>query len=406
MAEPISVVSLTKTYPGAPVLAGKPVPALKSVSLDVVPGTFVVLLGPSGSGKTTLLRCLAGIERIDSGSLSIGSRVVADGRSHVPPEQRDLSMVFQDYALWPHMTALDNVAFALRRRRLSRPECRARAGSMLARVGLEEFARRYPNELSGGQQQRVALARALIADTGLILCDEPLSNLDADLRERMRVEISSLVREAGATTVYITHDQAEAFALADHIGVLEEGVLVQSGSAEDVYHHPATPFVARFTGLAGELPVRVAGHGSDGALELTANGVEDGSVRLPALRPAGMSVPTARPAPGTDGAGAALKPGDDALLAIRPTGVLLLRSAEETPHLSGRVADVAFRGRGYEYAIDLPGLGRLAGVFARHRAERGDSVGLRLDPEGCHLFPADAKTVEEDTTSPAPALTA
>ena len=265
MAEPISVVSLTKTYPGAPVLAGKPVPALKSVSLDVAPGTFVVLLGPSGSGKTTLLRCLAGIERIDSGSLSIGSRVVADGRSHVPPEQRDLSMVFQDYALWPHLTALDNVAFALRRRRLSRPECRARAGSMLARVGLEEFARRYPNELSGGQQQRVALARALIADTGLILCDEPLSNLDADLRERMRVEISSLVREAGATTVYITHDQAEAFALADQIGVLEEGVLVQSGSAEDVYHHPATPFVARFTGLAGELPVRVAGHGSEAA---------------------------------------------------------------------------------------------------------------------------------------------
>ena len=354
-----------------------------------------MLLGPSGSGKTTLLRCLAGIERIDSGSLSIGSRVVADGRSHVPPEQRDLSMVFQDYALWPHLTALDNVAFALRRRRLSRPECRARAGSMLARVGLEEFARRYPNELSGGQQQRVALARALIADTGLILCDEPLSNLDADLRERMRVEISSLVREAGATTVYITHDQAEAFALADHIGVLEEGVLVQSGSAEDVYHHPATPFVARFTGLAGELPVRVAGHGSDGALELTADwrrGRQRAAARAAARRARRRR--------------SALKPGDDALLAIRPTGVLLLRSAEETPHLTGRVADVAFRGRGYEYAIDLPGLGRLTGVFARHRAERGDSVGLRLDPEGCHLFPADAKTEEEDATSPAPALTA
>ncbi|HEX4289298.1 MAG TPA: ABC transporter ATP-binding protein [Trebonia sp.] len=385
MAEPISIASLTKTYPGGAA------PALKSVSLEVAPGTFLVLLGPSGSGKTTLLRSLAGIERIDSGTITIGSRTVADGRSHVPPEQRDLSMVFQDYALWPHLTTLDNVAFALRRRRLPRPECRARALVMLERVGLAEFARRYPNELSGGQQQRVALARALIADTGLILCDEPLSNLDADLRERMRVEISSLVREAGATTVYITHDQAEAFALADHIGVLEEGVLVQSGSAEDVYHHPATPFVARFTGLAGELPVRVAGHGSDGALELTANGVEDGSVRLPALRPA---------------AGAALKPGDDALLAIRPTGVLLLRSAEETPHLAGRVADVAFRGRGYEYAIDLPGLGRLTGVFARHRAERGDSVGLRLDPEGCHLFPAEAKAEEKGTASPAPALTA
>ncbi|MGH3298211.1 MAG: ABC transporter ATP-binding protein [Trebonia sp.] len=390
MAEPISVVSLTKTYPGAVT------PALKSVSLDVAPGTFVVLLGPSGSGKTTLLRCLAGIERIDSGSLSIGARVVADGRSHVPPEQRDLSMVFQDYALWPHLTALDNVAFALRRRHLPRAECRVRAGAMLDRVGLSEFARRYPNELSGGQQQRVALARALIADTGLILCDEPLSNLDADLRERMRVEISSLVREAGATTVYITHDQAEAFALADHIGVLEEGVLVQSGSAEDVYHHPATPFVARFTGLAGELPVRVAGHGSDGALEITAAGGAGGGVRLPALRPA-MA----------DRAGSGLRPGDDALLAIRPTGILLLRSADETPHLTGRVADVAFRGRGYEYSIDLPGLGRLTGIFARHRAERGDSVGLRLDPEGCHLFPAEAAaSAQEGASSPAPALTA
>jgi iron(III) transport system ATP-binding protein len=406
VAEPISVVSLTKTYPGAPVLAGKPVPALKSVSLDVAPGTFLVLLGPSGSGKTTLLRCLAGIERIDGGSLSIGSRVVADGRSHVPPEQRDLSMVFQDYALWPHLTALDNVAFALRRRRLPRSECRARAQVMLSRVGLEEFARRYPNELSGGQQQRVALARALIADTGLILCDEPLSNLDADLRERMRVEISSLVREAGATTVYITHDQAEAFALADHIGVLEEGVLVQAGSPEDVYHHPATPFVARFTGLAGELPVRVVSHGAEGTLEITAAGVADGTVRLPALRPAGTTVPAARPAPGTDGSASGLQPGDDALLAIRPTGIILLRSAEETPHLTGQVADVAFRGRGYEYAIDLPGLGRVTGVFARHRAERGDPAGLRLDPEGCHLFPADTKTEEKDTDSPAPALTA
>ena len=406
MASPISIASLTKTYPGSHA------PALKSVSLDVAPGTFLVLLGPSGSGKTTLLRCLAGIERIDSGSLSIGSRVVADGRSHVPPEQRDLSMVFQDYALWPHLTALDNVAFALRRRRLSRPECRTRAALMLERVGLAEFAKRYPNELSGGQQQRVALARALIADTGLILCDEPLSNLDADLRERMRVEISSLVREAGATTVYITHDQAEAFALADHIGVLEEGVLVQSGSPEDVYHHPATPFVARFTGLAGELPVRVTGHGSDGTLEVTAAGVArvaDGSARLPALRPAGTVVPAARPAPGTDGqaSGSALRPGDDALLAIRPTGIFLLPSAEETPHLTGRVADVAFRGRGYEYAIDLSGFGRLTGVFARHRADRGDSVGLRLDPEGCHLFPAEAVAPALDgTDSRAPALTA
>ena len=395
MAEPISITSLTKTYPGGTV------PALKAVSLDVAPGTFVVLLGPSGSGKTTLLRCLAGIERIDSGSISIGSRVVADQRSHVPPEQRDLSMVFQDYALWPHLTALDNVAFALRRRQLSRAECRARALVILERVGLAALARRYPNELSGGQQQRVALARALIADTGLILCDEPLSNLDADLRERMRVEISSLVREVGATTVYITHDQAEAFALADQIGVLEEGLLVQSGSPEDIYQHPATPFVARFTGLAGELPVRVTAHGMNGTLEITAAGVD--SVRLPALRwtaPGGLA---ATPAPGAaEEAGTSVSPGDDALLMLRPTGVFLLRAAEEPPHLTGRIADVAYRGRGYEYAIDLPGLTRLTGVFARHRIDRGDEVGLRLDPSGCHLFPVAPRSAE--TGMPASSL--
>jgi iron(III) transport system ATP-binding protein len=397
VAEPISIASLTKTYPGGAA------PALKGVSLDVAPGTFLVLLGPSGSGKTTLLRCLAGIERIDGGTIAIGARTVTDGRSHVPPEQRDLSMVFQDYALWPHLTVLDNVAFALRRRHLPKSECRSRAAVMLERVGLADFARRYPNELSGGQQQRVALARALIADTGLILCDEPLSNLDADLRERMRVEISSLVREADATTVYITHDQAEAFALADHIGVLEEGVLAQAGTPEEVYNHPATPFVARFTGLAGELRVRVAAHGGDGTLEVIA---ADGAAgRLPALRQAGTaaagaaaSAEAAGAAPGPSvadedaGAGRTLRPGDGALLAIRPTGVSLAHAEADERHLTGRVADVAFRGRGYEYAIDLPGLGRLTGVFARHRASRGDEVGLRLDPEGCHLFADDAAT--------------
>jgi iron(III) transport system ATP-binding protein len=383
VAEPISIASLTKTYPGGMA------PALASVSLDVAPGTFLVLLGPSGSGKTTLLRSLAGIERIDSGSITIGSRVVADGRTHVPPEQRDLSMVFQDYALWPHLNAGDNVAFALRRRRLGRSECRARAALMLGRVGLEEFARRYPNELSGGQQQRVALARALIADTGLILCDEPLSNLDADLRERMRLEISSLVREAGATTVYITHDQAEAFALADRIGVLEEGVLVQFGTPEDVYNHPATPFVARFTGLAGEVRVKAVAHDADGTVQIAAAG----AAALPRLRPVS--------------AGPALRPGDDALLAIRPTGVHLARSASDPRHLTGRVADVAFRGRGYEYAIDLPGLGRLTGVFARHRADHGDQVDLRLEPGGCHLFPFPAgPPAKDDAASPAPTLTA
>jgi ABC-type Fe3+/spermidine/putrescine transport system ATPase subunit len=173
--------------------------ALREVSLAVEPGTFVVLLGPSGSGKTTLLRCLAGIERVTAGQITIGGAVVASDRVHVPPDRRNLSMVFQDYALWPHLRVRENVAFALRRLHLSKADAQTRTLAMLERVGLGPLVDRYPNELSGGEQQRVALARALVGGTGLILCDEPLSNLDADLRERMRVEISSLVRESGAT---------------------------------------------------------------------------------------------------------------------------------------------------------------------------------------------------------------
>jgi iron(III) transport system ATP-binding protein len=392
VAERIILDRVSKTYPGGN-------QALHDVTLDVAPGTFLVLLGPSGSGKTTLLRSVAGIERITSGRLRIGSTTVADGRVHVPPERRDLSMVFQDYALWPHLTATDNVAFALRRRRLPRAECRARALAMLARVGLSALAGRYPNELSGGEQQRVALARALVADTGLLLCDEPLSNLDADLRERLRVEISALVRDAGATTVYITHDQAEAFALADRVGVLERGRLIQAGAPEDIYTQPATPFVARFTGLAGELPVQIRGSASDRTVEV--------EPAVPAAI-AGPGGPLVAPHPVSP------LPDRSALLLIRPTGVQLSPLDSGEHQLTGTVADVAFRGRGYELAIDLPGHGRLTGVFGRHRFTRGETVGLRLDPGGCHLFapgPAEKPSPAPDedsleaaatTTKPAP----
>jgi iron(III) transport system ATP-binding protein len=362
VAEPITIEHLSKIYPGGN-------EALRDVSLSVEAGTFLVLLGPSGSGKTTLLRSVAGIERISSGRILLGEVAVADGRAHVPPDRRDLSMVFQDYALWPHLTVRDNVAFALRRRRLGRAECRERALAMLDRVGLGPLAGRYPNELSGGEQQRVALARALVADTGLILCDEPLSNLDADLRERMRVEISSLVREAGATTMYITHDQAEAFALADRVGVLERGNLVQVGTPEEIYTQPASPFVARFTGLSGEFTVRIRGTADDGTIEVEPAGGAGGRP-FRARRP--------REVPGSE----------TGLLMVRPTGVRLVGTDTGEHHLAGTVADVAFRGRGYEHAIDLPGYGRLTGVFASARAGRGETVGLRLEPEGCHLFPA------------------
>jgi iron(III) transport system ATP-binding protein len=372
VAERISIERLGKIYPGGNT-------GLEDVSLEVEPGTFLVLLGPSGSGKTTLLRSVAGIERISSGRILLGGALVAGERTHVPPDKRDLSMVFQDYALWPHLTVRDNVAFALRRRGLSRAAGRERAGAMLDRVGLGVLAARYPNELSGGEQQRVALARALVADTGLILCDEPLSNLDADLRERMRVEISALVREAGATTVYITHDQAEAFALADKVGVLERGRLVQTGTPEEIYTRPASPFVARFTGLAGEFPVRITGPASAGtgtadggmvAVEL--DGVASGTVPLRARGPREPLAP---------GAG---------LLMVRPTGVYLTGTDPGECHLTGTVADVAFRGRGYDHAVDIPGHGRLTGVFGRKRMSRGARIGLRLAADSCLVFAAPA----------------
>ncbi|MGB6455025.1 MAG: ABC transporter ATP-binding protein [Streptosporangiaceae bacterium] len=369
-AASITIENLSKEFPGGSV-------ALSEVTLQVDPATFVVLLGPSGSGKTTLLRCVAGIERLSAGQIAIGARTVASDRVHLPPDQRDLSMVFQDYALWPHLRVRDNVAFALRRRRLTRADAQARTQAMLDRVGLGALADRYPNELSGGEQQRVALARALVGDTGLILCDEPLSNLDADLRERMRVEISSLVREAGATAVYITHDQAEAFALADQVGVLQKGRLVQFGPPEQIYTHPASPFVARFTGLAGELAVHVRGV-APGANGAAAGPAVDLEVTGPALlRPA-----RARASGPIVG---------DATLLIRPTGVQLVATHAGEHHLAGTVADVAFRGRGYEHAIDLPGHGRLTGVFAAVMASRGETVGLRLDPANCHVFAANSE---------------
>ena len=388
MAERITIERLSKVYPGGN-------EALHEVSVGVEAGTFLVLLGPSGSGKTTLLRSVAGIERITSGRILLGDTPVADGRAHVPPDRRDLSMVFQDYALWPHLTVRDNVAFALRRRKLSRADCRQRAIAMLERVGLGALADRYPNELSGGEQQRVALARALVADTGLILCDEPLSNLDADLRERMRVEISSLVREAGATTMYITHDQAEAFALADRVGVLERGNLVQVGTPEEIYTEPASPFVARFTGLSGEFTVRIRGTADDGTIEVEPAGPA-------AARPFRARRP--RELPGSD----------TGLLMVRPTGVRLVGADTGEHHLAGTVADVAFRGRGYEHVIDLPGYGRLASVFASARAGRGETVGLRFEPEGCHLFPgpvpeqgpATAGTAEPGEPAPQPGVPA
>ncbi|MFS8665940.1 MAG: ABC transporter ATP-binding protein, partial [Limnochordales bacterium] len=218
--------------------------ALRGLTLEVEQGEFFSLLGPSGCGKTTTLRVIAGLLEPDAGRVYLGGRDVTD----LPPYRRNLGLVFQNYALFPHMTVWDNVAYGLRARRMPEAEIKARVGKYLELVGLSAMARRRPRELSGGQQQRVALARSLAVEPVVLLFDEPLSNLDAQLREQMQVEIRQLQRELGFTAFYVTHDQQEALMLSDRLAVLRDGRLEQAGTPEELYDAPASPFIAGFFG--------------------------------------------------------------------------------------------------------------------------------------------------------------
>ncbi len=230
---------------------------VRDLNLNVAPGEICALLGPSGCGKTTTLRLIAGFEQLDAGAISIGGRVVAtagDGQSvEAPPEQRRIGMVFQDYALFPHLSVRDNVAFGLERGQ------RAAADEALALVGMETYGNRTPEQLSGGQQQRVALARALAPRPDVLLMDEPFSNLDANLRGRVRSEVQAILRAAGATAVLVTHDQEEAFALADRVAVMLHGQIAQVGAPEDVYLRPRSRAVADFLGSAQYLQGQAVG---------------------------------------------------------------------------------------------------------------------------------------------------
>jgi ABC-type sugar transport system ATPase subunit len=220
------------------------VEAVRSLTLEVADGELMVLVGPSGSGKTTALRMLAGLEAVDGGTVEIDDRVV----NAVAPRERDVAMVFQDYALYPQMTVRDNMAFGLRRRKLDRAEISRRVTATCRTLGLEDLLDRRPRELSGGQQQRVALGRALVREPSVLLMDEPLSNLDAQLRVQARSEIRRLQHEVGTTTVYVTHDQVEALTLGDRIAVMNEGRLEQVGTPEELYDEPANVFVGGFIG--------------------------------------------------------------------------------------------------------------------------------------------------------------
>jgi iron(III) transport system ATP-binding protein len=218
------------------------------VSLRIPHGALVCLLGPSGCGKTTTLRLVAGFVEPSDGEIVVGERTVSSVRQTVPPERRNMSMIFQSYALWPHMTVTENVAYGLRLRKLDAATIRGKVQAILATTKLEALAERYPGELSGGQQQRVALARALVVEPEILLLDEPLSNLDANLREEMRFEVRRLHDQYRYTTIYVTHDQAEAMTTADQIVVMNGGRIEQAGTPEEVYDRPASEFVARFLG--------------------------------------------------------------------------------------------------------------------------------------------------------------
>jgi len=242
--------------------------ALKEVSINVEPGEIFFLLGPSGCGKTTLLRCIAGFYAPEKGSITIGDRDVTT----LPPHKRDTGMMFQSYALWPHMTIEENVAFGLEMRKVPRADIRRRVMRALEMVHMSDRAKVKPNQLSGGQQQRVALARALVIEPQCLLLDEPLSNLDAKLRLEMRVEIRRICKEAGLTAIYVTHDQKEALSIADRMAVMHEGVIEQIGTPEQVYRHPDNRFVAGFIGEANFIDGVIAEIKDTGATIETALG--------------------------------------------------------------------------------------------------------------------------------------
>lgn len=231
---------------------------LRNIDLNLAPGEVVALLGPSGCGKTTLLRIAAGLLSASSGQMQIAGKPVVDGSGfNVPPEARGIGMVFQDYAIWPHLSVLENVAFPLRMRKLARKDRETRARRALDRVGLSHLADRFPGTLSGGQQQRVALARAIVAEPPLVLFDEPLSNLDRELREGLALEIGSLLRELGLSAVYVTHDQSEAFTIADRVAVMLGGEIAQIDRPEQLFEAPASVEVAQFLNIGALIGGRI-----------------------------------------------------------------------------------------------------------------------------------------------------
>ncbi|MBT3350939.1 MAG: ABC transporter ATP-binding protein [Nitrospinaceae bacterium] len=304
--------------------------AVAGIDLNVDKGEFVTLLGPSGCGKTTTLRCIAGLERPDSGEIRIEGEPITspDKGIHLTPEDRNLGMVFQSYAVWPHMTVFDNVAFGLKIRNISKRETQEKTNKALELVGLGQLGERYATKLSGGQRQRVALARAIVYNPRVVLFDEPLSNLDAKLREQMRIELVRLQHEVGITSVYVTHDQAEALVMSDRVVVMNKGVIQQIDDPETIYSRPANAFVASFIGVANLLEGKILSReGNVTVAEIPAE--NDSPLRLHAI--------------GAEGAQA----GQSVILSLRPEDVTLHIEAPASPGpnlMEGEIIDTIYQG--------------------------------------------------------------
>jgi ABC-type Fe3+/spermidine/putrescine transport system ATPase subunit len=333
-------------------LGGKPV--LRDLDLTVGAGEIVSLLGASGSGKTTLLRLIAGLHDPDAGTIAIGGRPVWANGSGIPAENRRAGMVFQDYALWPHMTVAQNLAFGVEALRLASGAARNRIAQALEATRLTALAQRYPNELSGGQQQRVAIARCLAAQPALMLFDEPLSNLDAALREDMRTEMIDIVRNAGATLIYVTHDQADAMAVSDRIAVMRDGVIAQLDTPTTIYDQPADKFVAAFIGGFSLLP---------------------GERQAEAFRLAGSDT-VVQTTDRRSGSGLLIVRPEDA----RPAGMF------PRSRLSGEVVSCAYLGRCWRLGIRINGV-RVRIDWPEH-APAGSMLTFSIAPDRCTILDA------------------
>ena len=345
------------------------VQAVRDISLRVEKGQFYTLLGPSGCGKTTTLRCVAGLERPNGGEIAIDGQIVYshDRGIMIPTHRRDIGMVFQSYAIWPHMNVFENVAFPLQemRGKFSREAIRGKVRDALRLVQLEGLEDRPAPFLSGGQQQRLALARALIKEPKVLLLDEPLSNLDAKLREDTRLELRELVKRLGITTLYVTHDQLEALTMSDVVAVMEQGRIVQETSPVDIYQKPETAFVASFIGQSNFLDGRIvsASDGNRGTVETAAGAIA-------CWLPEGATV------------------GDRVTVAVRPEDVLVSdgNDPDGTNVVNGTIVAVVFLGEAQECSVALGEASLRLRLHPSLRISRGQSVRLRLTPEKCRAL--------------------